>query len=118
MLPGSRLVGPPAGGRAASDGDGGVELVVQLDDVAPEQLNQELVLRGVRVRELVVERPTLEQVFLSLTGDTSEHPPERPSGHPSACDVPEEAPPLPPPPGATPGAGAGTARSEARDAAG
>ena len=43
-------------------------LAVQLDGTAPEALNRRLVDGGVRVRELVVERPTLEDVFLRLTG--------------------------------------------------
>jgi ABC-type multidrug transport system ATPase subunit len=43
-------------------------LVVHLDGSAPEVLNRRLVDGGVRVRELVVERPTLEDVFLRLTG--------------------------------------------------
>ncbi len=43
-------------------------LVVQLDGIAPDELNRRLVSGGVRVRELVVERPTLEEVFLQLTG--------------------------------------------------
>jgi ABC-2 type transport system ATP-binding protein len=43
-------------------------LVVRLDGTVPEVLNRHLVEGGVRVRELVVERPSLEDVFLSLTG--------------------------------------------------
>jgi ABC-2 type transport system ATP-binding protein len=43
-------------------------LAVHLDGTAPEALNRRLVDGGVRVRELVVERPTLEEVFLRLTG--------------------------------------------------
>jgi ABC-type multidrug transport system ATPase subunit len=43
-------------------------LVVQLDGTVPEVLNRHLVEGGVRVRELVVERPSLEDVFLTLTG--------------------------------------------------
>jgi ABC-type multidrug transport system ATPase subunit len=42
-------------------------LVVQLDGSVPEVLNRHLVEGGVRVRELVVERPSLEDVFLRLT---------------------------------------------------
>ncbi|HEY6590955.1 MAG TPA: ABC transporter ATP-binding protein [Actinomycetota bacterium] len=42
-------------------------LAVHLDGTAPEALNRRLVDGGVRVRELVVERPTLEDVFLLLT---------------------------------------------------
>jgi len=47
---------------------GGDRLAVHLDGTAPEVLNRRLVDGGVRVRELVVERPTLEDVFLRLTG--------------------------------------------------
>jgi ABC-2 type transport system ATP-binding protein len=43
-------------------------LAVHLDGTPPEALNRRLVDGGVRVRELVVERPTLEDVFLQLTG--------------------------------------------------
>jgi len=43
-------------------------LAVHLDGTAPEALNRRLVDGGVRVRELVVERPSLEDVFLRLTG--------------------------------------------------
>jgi ABC-type multidrug transport system ATPase subunit len=43
-------------------------LAVQLDGTVPEALNRRLVDGGVRVRELVVERPSLEDVFLRLTG--------------------------------------------------
>jgi ABC-type multidrug transport system ATPase subunit len=43
-------------------------LAVDLNGTAPEALNRRLVDGGVRVRELVVERPTLEDVFLRLTG--------------------------------------------------
>jgi ABC-2 type transport system ATP-binding protein len=43
-------------------------LAVHLDGTAPEALNRRLVGGGVRVRELVVERPTLEEVYLRLTG--------------------------------------------------
>jgi ABC-2 type transport system ATP-binding protein len=47
-------------------------LVVQLDGTSPEALNRHLVEGGVRVRELLVERPSLEDVFLRLTGDPGE----------------------------------------------
>jgi len=46
-------------------------LVVQLDGTSPETLNRHLVEGGVRVRELLVERPSLEDVFLELTGGGS-----------------------------------------------
>ena len=52
-------------------------LAVHLDGTAPEALNRRLVDGGVRVRELVVERPTLEDVFLRLTGGlTGPRPPD------------------------------------------
>jgi ABC-type multidrug transport system ATPase subunit len=56
-LPGARL------GERRPD-----RLAVHLDGTAPEALNRRLVDGGVRVRELVVERATLEDVFLRLTG--------------------------------------------------
>jgi ABC-2 type transport system ATP-binding protein len=43
-------------------------LTVHLDGTAPEALNRRLVDGGVRVRELVIERATLEDVYLRLTG--------------------------------------------------
>jgi ABC-type multidrug transport system ATPase subunit len=49
-------------------------LAVHLDGTAPEALNRRLVDGGVRVRELVVERPTLEDVFLRLTGKAPDVP--------------------------------------------
>jgi ABC-2 type transport system ATP-binding protein len=57
-LPGVRL-----GGRHVD------RLTVQLDGTVPEELNRQLVAGGVRVRELLVERPSLEDVFLELTGE-------------------------------------------------
>jgi ABC-type multidrug transport system ATPase subunit len=49
----------------------GERLVVRLDGTSPEALNRHLVAGGVPVRELVVERPSLEDVFLELTGGES-----------------------------------------------
>jgi ABC-2 type transport system ATP-binding protein len=43
-------------------------VVFGLDGKAPEELNRALVETGVRVRELVVERRRLEDLFLDLTG--------------------------------------------------
>jgi ABC-2 type transport system ATP-binding protein len=64
-LPGVRL-----GGRHAD------RLTVQLDGTVPEELNRHLVAGGVRVRELLVERPSLEDVFLELTaGESGRHAP-------------------------------------------
>ncbi|HEX8135690.1 MAG TPA: ABC transporter ATP-binding protein [Actinomycetes bacterium] len=63
-LPGVRL-----GGRQAD------RLTVQLDGTVPEELNRHLVAGGVRVRELLVERPSLEDVFLKLTAGAERHAP-------------------------------------------
>jgi len=41
---------------------------VQIGERAPELLNKAFVQDDIRVRELVVERPTLEDVFLERTG--------------------------------------------------
>jgi ABC-2 type transport system ATP-binding protein len=84
------LVTTPDVGRAAelAAGLAGVRpgerhperLVVHLDGTVPEALNRHLVAGGVRVRELVVERPSLEDVFLDLTaagGGAPRIPPER-----------------------------------------
>jgi ABC-type multidrug transport system ATPase subunit len=60
-------------------------LAVHLDGTAPEALNRRLVDGGVRVRELVVERPTLEDVFLRLTG--------RPGAAPNPASPAAPAPP-------------------------
>jgi ABC-type multidrug transport system ATPase subunit len=49
-------------------------LAVHLDGTAPEALNRRLVDGGVRVRELVVERATLEDVYLRLTGEAEDVP--------------------------------------------
>jgi ABC-type multidrug transport system ATPase subunit len=67
----------------------GDALVVHLDGTQPEALNRRLVEAGVPVRELVVERPSLEDVFLALTGSGgpvgsggSTDRPERPADRP------------------------------------
>jgi ABC-type multidrug transport system ATPase subunit len=52
-------------------------LAVHLDGTAPEALNRRLVDGGVRVRELVVERATLEDVYLRLTGARGGPPEDR-----------------------------------------
>ena len=60
--------------RALQDGPFRYDVVdaltvrVAIGDRAPELLNKAFVLDDVRVRELVVERPTLEDVFLERTG--------------------------------------------------
>jgi ABC-type multidrug transport system ATPase subunit len=62
-------------------------LAVHLDGTAPEALNRWLVDGGVRVRELVVERPTLEDVFLRLTGGRAG---AEAAGRPDATPPPRE----------------------------
>jgi ABC-2 type transport system ATP-binding protein len=98
LLAGPQVVRHSPGEHRADDP--GVELVVQLDGLPPEQLNHELVSRGVRVRELVIERPTLEQVFLSLTGDglQAKTAPAKPAKVETGEAETGEPPPLPPPP--------------------
>ena len=60
--------------RALQDGPFRYDVVdaltvrVAIGDRAPELLNKALVQDDVRVRELIVERPTLEDVFLERTG--------------------------------------------------
>jgi ABC-2 type transport system ATP-binding protein len=44
-------------------------LSAPLDGQLPEQCNRELVLAGVAVRALSVERPSLEDLFVALTGE-------------------------------------------------
>jgi ABC-type multidrug transport system ATPase subunit len=63
-------------------------LAVHLDGTAPEALNRRLVDGGVRVRELVVERPTLEDVFLRLTGGLGGGPAPGAPGAPGPTDPP------------------------------
>jgi ABC-2 type transport system ATP-binding protein len=63
-LPGVRL-----------DGRRADRLTVRLDGTVPEDLNRQLVAGGVRVRELLVERPSLEDVFLRLTAGPGRHAP-------------------------------------------
>ena len=64
-------------------------LAAHLDGTAPEALIRRLVDGGVRVRELVVERPTLEDVFLRLTGRPGAAPsPAGPPGQGEDPDVP------------------------------
>jgi ABC-type multidrug transport system ATPase subunit len=49
-------------------------VALRLNGVTPEQLSARLHQEGVRVREFVIERPTLEQLFLTLTeGSRSAH---------------------------------------------
>jgi ABC-type multidrug transport system ATPase subunit len=42
-------------------------VAIHLNGLAPEDLSARLHQEGVRIRELVIERPTLEQLFLKLT---------------------------------------------------
>jgi ABC-2 type transport system ATP-binding protein len=45
------------------------DLTGRLETAAPEVCNRELVLAGIAVRALGVERPSLEDLFVSLTGE-------------------------------------------------
>jgi ABC-type multidrug transport system ATPase subunit len=64
--------------------DGG-RLVVRADD--PAELNKHLVAAGVRVREIAVQRRSLEQVVLDVTGDGSDR-----VSTPSDVDPPQPPP--------------------------
>jgi ABC-2 type transport system ATP-binding protein len=80
----------------------GERLVVQLDGTSPEALNRHLVAGGVPVRELVVERPSLEEVFLALTGSGAgviARAGSAPEAAESAPGSPGEAPEVPDAPG-------------------
>jgi ABC-type multidrug transport system ATPase subunit len=70
-------------------------LAVHLDGTAPEALNRRLVAGGVRVRELVVERPTLEDVFLRLTGSLAAGPAARDRPSPGTPPDPTGEPDVP-----------------------
>ena len=50
----------------------GHRLTFALNGIPPERLNHELVGAGVPVREFVIERRTLEEAFLHLTGDSGD----------------------------------------------
>ena len=50
----------------------GDHLLVSVNGMPPEELNAALVRAGVRVRELVRQRRTLEDAFLGLTGDSGD----------------------------------------------
>jgi ABC-2 type transport system ATP-binding protein len=50
----------------------GTRVTLQLNGLAPETLNDALVRAGVGVRELVVERRTLEDAYLGLTGGSGD----------------------------------------------
>jgi ABC-2 type transport system ATP-binding protein len=62
----SGLSGTTVESRDRRDG-----LRIRLDGLAPEDLNARFVGAGVRVRELVRERLSLEDVFIRLTGETT-----------------------------------------------
>jgi len=47
----------------------GEEVSALLADAAPERCNRELVEAGIGVRSLVTERPSLEDLFVALTGE-------------------------------------------------
>ncbi len=47
----------------------GAEVVAKLGSLGPEQANRELVTAGIGVRGLAVERPSLEDLFVALTGE-------------------------------------------------
>ena len=55
-------------GLPAPDADG-TRLATTIGETPPELVTRELVHAGVGVRELAVERPDLEDVFVSLTGE-------------------------------------------------
>ena len=52
-------------GMAAGDG----EVLADLGELPPENVTKALVLAGVPVRQVVVERPDLEDLFVALTGE-------------------------------------------------
>ena len=62
----------PACTGAPSSSATAARLRVELNGQPPEQLNQALVQAGVRVRELVVERRSLEDAYLGLTGGSGD----------------------------------------------
>ncbi len=66
-------------------------LRVHLNGEPAEEVNSLLVSRGVRIRELARERPTLEDVFLGLTGSTAIDAPIDPPSDPPVDPAPEES---------------------------
>jgi hypothetical protein len=50
----------------------GGRLTLQLNGLPPESMNDALVRGGVPVRELIVERHTLEDAYLGLTGTSGD----------------------------------------------
>jgi ABC-type multidrug transport system ATPase subunit len=63
------VLGLRGGGRVDREGD---RVRVMLNGHRPEELNHALVHAGVRVRELVVERRSLEDAYLGLTGGSGD----------------------------------------------
>jgi ABC-2 type transport system ATP-binding protein len=68
----SVLLGLGLAGRRGLVDRRGEHLRVSANGLAPEAINAELVRAGVRVRELVVERRSLEDAFLGLTGESGD----------------------------------------------
>jgi len=54
---------------ANSSTAGDDEVLADLGDVPPETVTEALVLAGVPVRQLILERPDLEDLFVALTGE-------------------------------------------------
>ena len=55
--------------RAGHNEADGQHLLADLGDVPPERVTEALVLAGVPVRQLIVARPDLEDLFVALTGE-------------------------------------------------
>ncbi len=68
-----RVLGASNGFHSVTRDASGVAL--ELGGASPEELNRRLVTNGVDVRELILERPTLEDVFLQLTTARGSHVP-------------------------------------------
>jgi ABC-2 type transport system ATP-binding protein len=66
----------------------GHRLVVQLNGAPPEDVNRALVEAGARVRGLVIERRTLEDAYLGLTGSSGDARPQPLAAEPGGCDAP------------------------------
>ncbi len=65
-------VGPRRAGRDSLAGHHeaeGHQVLADLGDLLPERVTEALVLAGVPVRQIVVERPDLEDLFVALTGE-------------------------------------------------
>ena len=55
--------------RAGHDEAGAHHILADLGDLAPERVTEALVLAGVPVRQVIVARPDLEDLFVALTGE-------------------------------------------------